>query len=65
VVDYFDIAFQVVRELLDHFVSRDTGMLLGDANSWLPRWLDRSLPRMSLENGAAQAEAEREKVVVG
>ena len=39
-------------------------MLLGEANWWLPRWLDRSLPRMSLENGAAQAEAEREKVVV-
>ena len=42
-----------------------TMMLLGDANWWLPRWLDRSLPKMSLENGAAHAEAERERVVVG
>jgi putative drug exporter of the RND superfamily len=25
--------------------------LLGDANWWLPRWLDRLLPRLDLERG--------------
>jgi RND superfamily putative drug exporter len=33
-----------------------TMVLLGDANWWLPRWLDRLLPRMSLENGHVPAE---------
>jgi putative drug exporter of the RND superfamily len=33
-----------------------TMVLLGDANWWLPRWLDRILPRMSLENGHVAAE---------
>jgi RND superfamily putative drug exporter len=34
-----------------------TMVLLGDANWWLPRWLDRILPRMSLENGHVPAES--------
>jgi RND superfamily putative drug exporter len=33
-----------------------TMVLLGDANWWLPRWLDRILPRMSFENGHVPAE---------
>jgi RND superfamily putative drug exporter len=35
-----------------------TMVLLGDANWWLPRWLDRILPRMSLENGEELADEE-------
>jgi RND superfamily putative drug exporter len=27
-----------------------TMLLLGDANWWLPRWLDRVLPRITLES---------------
>ncbi|MGH2635884.1 MAG: MMPL family transporter [Actinomycetota bacterium] len=41
-----------------------TMMLLGDANWWLPRWLDRILPRMSLEV-AEEPEPVREAVRVG
>jgi RND superfamily putative drug exporter len=29
--------------------------LLGDANWWLPRWLDRVLPRISVEGHAPEA----------
>jgi len=46
--------------------------LLGDANWWLPRWLDRILPNISIEGDPADhlppeppAEAERELVEVG
>jgi RND superfamily putative drug exporter len=35
--------------------------LLGDRNWWLPRWLDRLLPRINVEG---DAEAEREEVGV-
>jgi RND superfamily putative drug exporter len=40
-------------------------VLLGDANWWWPRWLDRLMPKMNLENGEALTEAEPEKVLVG
>jgi RND superfamily putative drug exporter len=44
--------------------------LMGDANWWMPRWLDRITPRISIEgdeyfaarDAAAKREAEREKV---
>jgi RND superfamily putative drug exporter len=29
--------------------------LLGDANWWLPRWLDRILPHLDLEGGPTTA----------
>jgi RND superfamily putative drug exporter len=40
--------------------------LLGDRAWWLPAWLDRALPNISLEGReeTAEAEAEREKVLV-
>ncbi|MET0800995.1 MAG: MMPL family transporter, partial [Actinomycetota bacterium] len=34
--------------------------LLGDANWWLPRWLDRALPRVAVEGEDLQAEPELE-----
>jgi RND superfamily putative drug exporter len=37
-----------------------TMSLLGKANWWLPRWLDRALPRMDLEGPTQPAEAEQE-----
>jgi RND superfamily putative drug exporter len=39
-------------------------VLLGDANWWLPGWLDRILPNMSLES-ASDPEVEEEPVPVG
>jgi RND superfamily putative drug exporter len=41
-----------------------TMMLLGDANWWLPRWLDRRLPTMQFEGGDEVEEVEREPVAV-
>ncbi len=41
-----------------------TMVLLGDANWWLPGWLDRILPNMSLES-ASDPEVEEEPVPVG
>ena len=41
-----------------------TMVLLGDANWWLPGWLDRILPKMSLE-AAEDPEASEELVPVG
>jgi putative drug exporter of the RND superfamily len=32
--------------------------LLGDANWWLPRWLDRWLPHLDLEGTSEPAEAQ-------
>jgi RND superfamily putative drug exporter len=37
-----------------------TMSLLGKVNWWLPRWLDRALPRMDLEGTTQPAEAEHE-----
>jgi RND superfamily putative drug exporter len=45
-----------------------TMVMLGDANWWLPGWLDRLLPKMSLENGhvpADQAAEPAERVGAG
>ena len=40
--------------------------LLGDANWWLPGWLDRILPKMSLETASdPEVEEEEEPVPVG
>jgi RND superfamily putative drug exporter len=40
--------------------------LLGDGNWWLPRWLDRLLPRINVEGPAIEAELDGgEKVKVG
>jgi RND superfamily putative drug exporter len=39
-------------------------MLLGDANWWLPGWLDRRLPTMQFESGDEVADVEREPVGV-
>jgi RND superfamily putative drug exporter len=40
--------------------------LLGDRNWWLPRWLDRILPRMNVEaSPGVEAEVERELEPVG
>ena len=42
--------------------------LLGDKNWWLPKWLDRILPKLNVEGGAATPEppeAERELVGAG
>jgi RND superfamily putative drug exporter len=36
--------------------------LLGDANWWLPRWLDRLLPKISVEGHALERPAEVEPV---
>jgi len=33
--------------------------LLGDANWWLPRWLQRALPRLHVEDRSLDAELER------
>ena len=41
-----------------------TMVLLGDANWWLPGWLDRILPKMSLES-AEDPESSEELVPVG
>ena len=41
-----------------------TMMLLGDANWWLPRWLDRRLPTMQFEGGDEVEDVEREPVAV-
>ena len=41
-----------------------TMVLLGDANWWLPGWLDRILPKMSLES-AEDPESSEEPVPVG
>ena len=37
-----------------------TMTLLGDWNWWLPRWLDRRLPRLDLEGGASRPAADEE-----
>ena len=43
-----------------------TMVLLGDANWWLPGWLDRILPKMSLETASdPEIEEEAEPVPVG
>jgi RND superfamily putative drug exporter len=43
-----------------------TMVLLGDANWWLPGWLDRILPKMSLETASdLDADEEEEPVPVG
>jgi RND superfamily putative drug exporter len=34
--------------------------LLGDANWWLPRWLDRIIPRISIEGDGHPAAATSE-----
>jgi RND superfamily putative drug exporter len=42
--------------------------LLGDRNWWLPRWLDRILPKVNVEGHAdapLEEEAEREPAPVG
>jgi RND superfamily putative drug exporter len=36
--------------------------LLGDANWWLPRWLDRILPKVSIEGHSADLEPEPQRV---
>ena len=36
--------------------------LLGDANWWLPRWLDRALPKVAVEGEDLQLEPELERV---
>ncbi|HEY6628115.1 MAG TPA: MMPL family transporter, partial [Acidimicrobiia bacterium] len=36
--------------------------LLGDANWWLPKWLDRMLPKISVEGHALEVPAEPERV---
>jgi RND superfamily putative drug exporter len=36
--------------------------LLGDANWWLPKWLDRMLPKISVEGHALDMPAEPERV---
>jgi RND superfamily putative drug exporter len=36
--------------------------LLGDANWWLPRWLDRILPKISVEGHALEKPVEVEPV---
>jgi RND superfamily putative drug exporter len=36
--------------------------LLGDANWWLPRWLDRILPKISVEGHAMEKPVEVEPV---
>jgi RND superfamily putative drug exporter len=36
--------------------------LLGDSNWWLPRWLDRLLPKISVEGHALEMPAEIERV---
>jgi RND superfamily putative drug exporter len=36
--------------------------LLGDANWWLPRWLDRILPKISVEGHVLEQPAEVEPV---
>jgi putative drug exporter of the RND superfamily len=38
--------------------------LLGKANWWLPGWLDRVLPRLSVE-ARAEEDTERERALVG
>ena len=47
-----------------------TMAMLGDLNWWLPRWLDRLLPRIraevdDLEPGAVAAPADREPELAG
>ncbi len=42
-----------------------TMVLLGDANWWLPGWLDRILPKMSLETASDPEVEEEEPVPVG
>ena len=42
-----------------------TMVLLGDANWWLPGWLDRILPKMSLESVSDPEAVEEEPVPVG
>jgi RND superfamily putative drug exporter len=42
-----------------------TMVLLGDLNWWLPGWLDRILPKMSLESASDPEAAEEEPVPVG
>jgi RND superfamily putative drug exporter len=36
--------------------------LLGDRNWWLPKWLDRILPRIDVEGHAAQTAQEEQPV---
>jgi RND superfamily putative drug exporter len=36
--------------------------LLGDANWWLPKWLDRALPKVAVEGEDLQLERELESV---
>ena len=42
-----------------------TMVLLGDTNWWLPGWLDRILPKMSLESASDPEAVEQEPVPVG
>ena len=42
-----------------------TMVLLGDKNWWLPGWLDRILPKMSLESASDPEAVEQEPVPVG
>ena len=42
-----------------------TMVLLGDRNWWLPGWLDRILPKMSLESASDPEAVEQEPVPVG
>jgi RND superfamily putative drug exporter len=36
--------------------------LLGDANWWLPKWLDRLLPKISVDGQALEMPSEIERV---
>jgi RND superfamily putative drug exporter len=42
-----------------------TMALLGQANWWLPRWLDRRLPRMTVETHGREVPAAPEPAPVG
>ena len=48
------IAVLIDATLVRMVVVPATMELLGDRNWWMPRWLDRLLPRLSLERGATQ-----------
>ncbi|KUN17487.1 hypothetical protein AQJ23_41895 [Streptomyces antibioticus] len=69
VIAMFGIAL-AAAVALDAFVLRTLLVpalmhLLGGANWWLPRWLDRNMPRISIEPPECRAAHERVDAVVG
>ncbi|MDT7843515.1 MMPL family transporter [Streptomyces justiciae] len=69
VIAMFGIAL-AAAVALDAFVLRTLLVpalmhLLGGANWWLPRWLDRRMPRISIEPPECRAAHERVEAVVG